>query len=166
MNENLSESILAICKILSKHSVQYLVVGGVAVALHGFFRQTTNTEGVVSDKLDFDYWYNPTYKNYFNLLSALEELGQDVEEFKNEQAPNPRQSFFKLEFEKYTLDFLPEVNGLDKFTTSFKERELINIKDIEIAFLNYADLIKNKKANARPKHLNDISNLEQLRKKN
>ena len=165
MNENLSDSILFLSKILSRHSVQYLVVGGVAVALHGYFRQTTNANGIVSDKLDFDFWYNPTYQNYFNLLSALEELGQDVEDYKNEQTPNPRQSFFKLEFEKYTLDFLPEVNGLAKFTTSYEEREIIGINDFEIAFLNYADLILNKRAYARPKDLNDILNLEKLRKR-
>ncbi|MCY7421623.1 MAG: hypothetical protein LH478_07755 [Chitinophagaceae bacterium] len=101
-----------------------------------------------------------------NLLNALEELGQDDEEYKNEQAPDPRQSFFKLEFEKYTLDFLPQVNGLTKFTTSFRERELINVSKIEISFINYADLIKNKQVNARPKDLNDIRNLERLRRKN
>ena len=166
MNEELSDSILSICNTLGKHSVEYLIVGGVAVALHGYFRQTTNAEGVLADKLDFDFWYNPTYKNYFNLLDALEEFGQDVEEYKNEQTPFPLQSFFKLEFEKYTLDFLPEVNGLTKFITSFKERELININKMEISFLNYRDLIKSKQANARPKDLNDIFNLERLRKKN
>lgn len=165
MNENLSESILTICRILNKHSVEYLIVGGVAVALHGYFRQTSNSEGLLANKLDFDFWYNPTYTNYFNLLDALEEFGQDVDEYKSEQTPNPRKSFFKLDLERYTMDFLAEINGLGKFSTSFKDREVISIANIEISFLNYDDLIRNKRTNARPKDLIDISNLERLKGK-
>jgi hypothetical protein len=53
----------------------------------------------------------------------LEELGQDVSEFQEEIAPNPRKSYFRLEFEKFTLDFLPELQGLGKFSAFYKERE-------------------------------------------
>jgi hypothetical protein len=40
MDSNLSNSILTVCKVLNKHSVQYMIVGGTAVALHGYFRQS------------------------------------------------------------------------------------------------------------------------------
>jgi len=33
-----------------------------------------------------------------NLEKGLEALGQNITEFKNEQSPNPRKSFFKLDF--------------------------------------------------------------------
>ena len=160
MDDNLANSIFAVCKVLNKHSVQYMIVGGIAVALHGYFRQSHNSSGSTADKLDLDFWYNPTYNNYFKLLDALEELGQDVFEFKNETAPNPKKSYFKLEFEKFTLDFLPELNGLSRFSTSFKEREIVNLHNIEISFLNYNDLIKNKSVNARAKDMIDIEQLK------
>ena len=137
-----------------------MIVGGIAVALHGYFRQSLNSSGSPADKPDLDFWYNPTYNNYFKLLDALEELGQDVFEFKNETAPNPKKSYFKLEFEKFTLDFLPELNGLSRFSTSFKEREIVNLHNIEISFLNYNDLIKNKSVNARAKDMIDIEQLK------
>ena len=60
-----------------------------------------------TEKYDLDIWYNPTYENYFNLLSALENLGEDVSEFRDEQTPDPKRSFFKFDFEQFTLDFLP-----------------------------------------------------------
>ena len=100
-----------------------LIVGGTAVALHGYLRMSLHTSGLPADKYDLDFWYNPVYGNYFNLLNALEDLGQDVSEFKEEIAPNPRKSYFRLEFEKFTLDFLPELQGLGKFSAFYKERK-------------------------------------------
>ena len=165
MDKNLTESILNICKILNKHSVQYLIAGGTAVALHGYIRMSLNSSGLPATKYDLDFWYNSTYDNYFRLLYALEELGQDVSEFKEEISPDPKASFFRLEFEKFTLDFLPELNGLGKFSTSFKEREIIRLNEAEISFVSFDDLIKNKKVNARPKDLTDIEQLKIIRNK-
>ena len=82
-----------------------MIVGGTAVALHGYSRPSMNVTDEVAEKPDLDFWYNPTYENYFKLLNALEELGQDVTKFKQEQVPNPKKSFFRYEFEKFTLDF-------------------------------------------------------------
>ena len=96
MNSNLDKIIIGICSILNKHSIQYLIVGGSAVALHGYFRDSINQAGLTTDKPDLDCWYNPTYDNYFRLLDALEDLGEDVGEFKDEQTPNPKASFFNF----------------------------------------------------------------------
>lgn len=165
MNNNLTESILNVCRILNKHAVQYLIAGGTAVALHGYLRMSLLSSGLPADKYDLDFWYNPVYDNYFNLLNALQELGQDVSEFKEEIAPNPKKSYFRLEFEKFTLDFLPESSGLGKFRESFKQREKVNLDGTEISFINYADLIKNKELKARPKDLEDIEQLKMIKSK-
>jgi len=103
-----------------------MIVGGTAVALHGYFRYSLNQAGIITDKPDLDFWYNPTYDNYFKLLNALEELGQDITEFKEEQAPNPKKSFFKYEFEEFTLDLLPELKAPLKFRLSFEKKEIVN----------------------------------------
>lgn len=60
------------------HSVEYLIVGGTAVAFHGYDRLSKDLSGQTMEKLDLDFWYNPTYDNYFRLL---EDLGEDVAEF-------------------------------------------------------------------------------------
>ncbi len=121
--------------------------------------------GLPVEKHDLDFWYNPTYGNYFRLLNALEELGQDVSEFKEEIAPNPRKSFFKFEFENFTLDFLPELKGLKNFRLSYNEREIVRLNEIEILYISLNDLIKDKEINARPKDLKDIKELNLRRKK-
>jgi len=166
MESNLAHSILSVCKALNKFSVEYIIVGGTAVALHGHYRHSTNSFGKMAEKPDLDFWYNPTYKNYFNLLNALEELGQNVTEFKHEQAPIPKRSFFRYEFEKFTLDFLPELKASLQFRSSFQKKEIVIVNDIEIPFINYDDLILDKQTNPRSKDIADIVQLNIIKKEN
>jgi hypothetical protein len=165
MEKTLSESILNVCSVLNKNLVQYLLVGGTAVALHGYFRYSRNDAGEVINKPDLDFWYNPTYENYFNLLNAIRELGQDVTEFENEKAPNPKQSFFKYKFDKFDLDLLPELKAQLKFKDCFERREVVTFNDVTIPFLSYEDLILDKETNPRPKDISDIEHLKNNPKK-
>jgi hypothetical protein len=160
MENNLAESILNVCRVFNRHSVQYIIVGGTAVALHGYFRRSLNVVGIISNKPDLDFWYNPTYGNYFKLLNALEEFGQDVTEFKSEQAPNPKKSFFKFEFENFTIDLLPELKAKLSFRLLFERREVVTLNEVDIPFISYEDLILDKQKNARPKDITDIEQLE------
>lgn len=163
MENSLLESVLKVCKILNTHSVEYLMVGGTAVALHGYFRLSHDPSGALMEKHDLDFWYNPTYDNYFRLLNALEELGVDVTEFKHETNPNPRKSFFKLEEENFKMDFLPELLGLSKFRSSFDNRIIAKIRDIEVPYISYDDLIESKSALSRSKDIEDINQLKSRR---
>ena len=160
MNEQAVSSILAVCRVFNKHGVEYLTVGGTAVALHGFYRLSTNAAGAVVEKPDVDFWYNPTYGNYFKLLKALEELGQDVGKFQQEQSPNPKNSFFKYDFGHFTLDLLPALKAALPFGASYQHREVVTLQEVAIPLISFDDLIADKKANARPKDLLDIAQLQ------
>jgi hypothetical protein len=70
-----------------------LTIGGAAVNLHGYERLTKDSTGQNTKVDDLDFWYNPRYDNYFKLLNALEKPGQDVREFREEQAPDPKRFF-------------------------------------------------------------------------
>jgi len=166
MEDLVGDGILRICAALNKHNIDYLVVGGMAVGLHGYFRKSIEVDGRIAANVDLDIWYNPAYSNYFKLLGALEELGQNVETFKQEQAPDPRTSFFKFELENLTLDFLPEIKAKLKFNRSFRNKEVANQQGISIPYINYDDLIKDKEATGRPKDFEDIRKLESHRNKN
>ncbi len=160
MDNHIAGYLRNICGILEKNSVEYLVVGGTAVALHGYLRVSLTSSGMAAEKPDFDFWYNPAYKNYFNLLNSMGELGQDVSEFIKEKTPDPQSSFFKLETDLLTIDFLPSLPGLKKFKDSFREKEVAIIDGVQIAFLNLNDLLINKHTMARDKDLNDIEHLK------
>lgn len=151
--------------MLEKHKVQYILIGGTAVALNGYYRHSMNIAGELTEKPDIDIWYNPTYENYFNILNVIEELGQDVAVFKNEKSPNPRKSFFKLDFEDFTFDILPEIKVATKFFEAYKRKETVEIEETQIHFMNYVDLVEDKKATARKKDIEDIKQLKKVKDK-
>ena len=68
METNLTDEILRVCQILNKNDVQYLIVGGTAVAFHGYFRWSQNSTGApsVAHKMS-----NPSI-GQCRLLTALE----------------------------------------------------------------------------------------------
>lgn len=165
MESSLTDSILRVCSSLNRFSVEYMIVGGTAVALHGYFRHSMNENGKIAEKPDLDFWYNPTFENYYKLLNALEDLGQDISKFKEEQTPNPKKSFFRYEFDKFTLDFLPEIKGPLKFRSSFIKRDIVTMNSISVPFINYEDLIVDKRANARSKDIIDLRELDTSRKR-
>ncbi|MBN2484534.1 MAG: nucleotidyltransferase [Bacteroidales bacterium] len=158
--KSLIECTKHICKTLNDHNVEYLIIGGTAVAIHGYIRLSTASDGTILGKHDLDIWYNPTYENYFKLLKALKVLGFESD-FIDEKNPDPNKSFFKHEFEDYKLDFLPNIIGLDKFNEAFKHRYVINLDGIELTIISYDDLLITKKFSKREKDKIDI---EMLRK--
>jgi hypothetical protein len=140
-----------------------MLIGGASVALNGYYRLSLNASGELTDKPDIDIWYNPTYKNYYNFLKVIKDLGQDSTEFENETSPNPRKSFFKFEFDKFTLDALPEIKATIKFVEANRNKETVEIEGVKIHFMSYRDLIEDKKATARGKDLEDIDQLRKIR---
>lgn len=159
MQSKITNRITEVCKALNNHSVKYLIVGGTAVAFHGYFRWSVDSNGLASEKFDLDFWYNPTYENYFNLLNALSDLGQEVGKFKAEKEPKPKSSFFKFEIDNFTIDFLPSLKGISKFLPSYNKRDIVEIDGVQISFINIDDLLKEKASQSRPKDLEDIRQL-------
>jgi hypothetical protein len=45
---------LRVCEILNKHEVEYLIVGGLAMALHGYYRRSIAPDGTQAEKPDID----------------------------------------------------------------------------------------------------------------
>lgn len=154
------KSISYVFSILNKHNVQSMVVGGTAVAFYGYIRLSTNQAGQVVNKPDIDIWYNPTYENYYKILNAIEELGKDVTQYRDEEMPNPKKSFFKFDFDNYTLDLLPRINASLKFSASFARRAIFEDNGLQISVISLEDLIEDKKVTGRPKDLDDIERLK------
>ena len=109
--DKLKETLIAIGRSLARYDVYYMLIGGTAVALNGYYRPSVNSSGEIATKPDLDVWYLPTYRNYFAVLKALKDLGQDVSAFEAEENPNPKTSFFKLDFDGFTFDLLPKISA-------------------------------------------------------
>ncbi len=53
MESSLIDNILTVCRTLNKFSVEYIIVGGTAVALHGYYRHSMNVAGGIAEKPDW-----------------------------------------------------------------------------------------------------------------
>jgi hypothetical protein len=71
------ENLQAICQILNEHAIEYLVIGGAAVALHGHERLSKDPSGKDTNVDDLDFWYNPTY----NGTAAFNDQSSHIEEY-------------------------------------------------------------------------------------
>lgn len=146
-------------ELLSEHSVEYLVVGGLAVQTYGYSRISMGADGLPLGKQDIDIWYNPTIANYYKVVNVLSDLGLDVEELKS-GAANPKESFLRHEFKNFKLDFLPTMLALPDFKKSYNEKRIAKYRSALISIISYSDLIKNKEATARAKDIEDVIQLK------
>jgi|JI9StandDraft_2_1071091.scaffolds.fasta_scaffold264343_2 predicted nucleotidyltransferase len=166
MYNDFTKHILRVCKSLNEFRVHFVIVGGTASGFHGFYRLTVDYNGLPTEKHDFDFWFDPTYENYFNILKAMKSLGKDTSRLESESAPNPKKSFLKFDFEEFKIDFLPEIKGLESFSNSYSRASTSIVGSVEFKILSLEDLIKAKESDSRPKDISDLEELRKLRDKN
>ncbi|MFC5410093.1 hypothetical protein ACFPMF_12285 [Larkinella bovis] len=147
-----------VCRTFNENAVDYLIVGGTAVALHGYIRPTIGKNGQPAAKADLDFWYRTTPENHARLLKAVEQLGKDVSEHRNAEVIDLT-PFLRFEFEEYTLDLLPKLKTPLRFWQAYERRQSFKSEDIDIVFISLDDLIQDKQVTGRQKDLDDIENL-------
>lgn len=148
------------CSALNKHKVEYLIIGGVAVASYGYYRISSIDPGYPEIEHDIDFWYNPTTTNFYNLLKALKEIGIDTTRLEN-IVFDKNKTYLRIPQKRYKMEFLPQIKGLGAFSESFKKAKIIHLDGNDINVIGYDDLITNKKAVDRK----DIDALDKLQKK-
>ena len=135
-------------KFLNKHGVRYLVIGGNAVAYHGFERLTK----------DIDIWLSPDKKNAGNAYKAAKEFGILPAAVKQEDFEGP-DNFIVMGAEPYRIDLIMGPPGLD-FDEAY-ERRVLDIRDeVTISYISRDDLIALKKAANRFVDQRDVQMLE------
>jgi hypothetical protein len=134
---------------LNHFRVEYILVGGYSVILHGYSRTTG----------DLDIWVNPTLENYELLKKAFYLFGMplfDMTEFNF--LNNKDFNVFSFGRPPVSIDIMTEVKGLD-FHNTFKESRIIEVEGISVRVINYNDLIMAKKSSGRSKDIDDLENL-------
>jgi predicted nucleotidyltransferase len=134
--------------LLNKHEVQYMIVGGYAVGIHGHPRYTG----------DLDIWLLPDSVNATKILKAIKAFGFGLLDIK-EADLTKEDSIIQLGYPPLRIDLLTSIDGVH-FNECYPNRKEIEIDGLPVNFIGYADLIKNKKASGRHQDLGDIENLE------
>ena len=139
-------------KLLNKHQVEYMIVGGYALAFHGKPRYTG----------DIDIWigiYNTNATKLLRVISdfGLASLGLEKEDFLKEgyitQIGRP----------PLRIDIMNSIDGVT-FNEAFVRKEVVEIDGIKMLYIGLSDFIKNKQASGRKKDLSDISEITKRKK--
>ena len=151
------KQIIDVWKYLSENNVNYLTIGGFAVNIYGYGRNTGDIDILIED----------TIVNRENLRKAIKQMGLgDFESIKTMQFI-PGWTDFTLNI-NFRLDVMTSVKGLENlpFAALLEKANIIDIDGIPVFFIDYDNLIIAKKAANRLKDQLDIEELEKLNNKN
>jgi Nucleotidyltransferase of unknown function (DUF6036) len=144
LNEDFREFI----QLLIANDVRYLVVGGYAVAFHGYPRYTR----------DIDIWIEPAKENAVKLVTALDEFGFGSLGLQSQDFVVPDQ-IIQLGYAPNRIDLLTSVPGVD-FRRCYESRIQTVIDGVNVSFIDLENLKKTKRASGRLQDMADLENLE------
>lgn len=144
LNQDFKEFI----KSLNDSHVRYLIIGGYAVALHGYPRYTK----------DIDVWIEMSPENAANMLQALEQFGFGSLGLQAADFLVPNQ-IIQLGYPPNRIDLITTPPGVS-FESCYASRIEVMIDDVMVNFIDLDNLKKSKKAAGRLQDLADLENLE------
>jgi predicted nucleotidyltransferase len=151
MELELQQDFKELFKLLNENKVRYLLIGGYAVVVHGYVRNTNDIDIVVSDDRE----------NAQKVVDALSEFGFASSELQAELFTQ-KDSVVRMGVEPVKIEILNYLKGLH-FDDAYERRKTIKVENIDINVVNLEDLLKNKRAVGR---LKDLADVEELEKRN
>lgn len=146
----LNQDFLEFIELLEARGVDYLVVGGYAVALHGFPRYTG----------DLDFFVAISEENSAKLLEVFKDFG--FGEIGLQQGDFLKPDFVvEIGREPRKIQVLTGIDGV-AFTECYARRVEVDLAGMTVKFIGKTDLIRNKTAAARPKDLIDSEQLGKI----
>ena len=133
---------------LNDSGVKYLVVGGYAVAFHGYPRYTK----------DLDIWIEGTPENANRILKALEQFGFGSLNLNAADFLVPDQ-VIQLGYPPNRIDLVSTLKGVE-FGDCHSSRVVVEIDEVSVSFIDLENLKKNKKATGRAQDLADLEKME------
>jgi hypothetical protein len=150
------DQIFIIWKFLKENDVRYITIGGFAVNIYGYNRNTGDLDILIDD----------TIENRKKLRKAFKEIGiGDFESIETMQFI-PGWTDFTLDF-GLRLDVMTSIKGLEEksFQDLYDDTTIVLLGGVEVKFIDYDNLIIAKKASNRPKDQLDIEELNKLNDK-
>jgi hypothetical protein len=148
-------------EILSRHEVDYVVIGGVATQVHGHRRTT----------MDLDLTPDPDPENLSRLGAALAELEARPREAGLEKGEIATSDPERLAIAAIVpplltrhgqIHILKEPKGARAFGELREAALVVELDGIEVAIASLDDLIRMKRAAGRPADLDDIAALTEV----
>jgi len=133
---------------LNENDVEYVLVGGMAVILHGYVRGTG----------DMDIWVNKTTDNYKKLVKAFTQFGMPVFDMTEKAFLGNEFDVWGIGVQPIRIEIMTAVKGLN-FEETYKLSQFYDEEGLKIRFIHLNHLIEAKKAAGRFRDLDDIDQL-------
>ena len=149
----MNEQIISIWNSFFENKVRYITIGGFAVNIYGYNRNTG----------DIDIYLEDTIENRINLRKALKSINLgDFETIETMQFI-PGWTDLSLSY-GLRLDIMTTVKGLEDktFSSLLDDATIVMIDETPVYFIDYDNLIIAKKAANRPKDILDIEELDKI----
>jgi hypothetical protein len=134
--------------LLNSHCVEYVIVGGHAVAFHGFPRYTG----------DIDFFVRPTEENGARLMAVLKDFGFAQVALTGADFSQPGR-VVQLGLPPNRIDLLTGISGVT-FEEAWATRVDASLDGLPTPFLGRAALLENKRRAGRPKDTADLAELD------
>lgn len=131
-------------ELLNAHEVRYVLVGGYAVAYHGFPRYTG----------DIDFFVDVTDDNPQRLSKVLRDFGFDEEQIDVDLFSRDNQ-IIQIGLPPSRIDLLTSISGVT-FAEAWATRQSALIDGLSVHIISRELLRRNKQSSARPKDLIDL----------
>ena len=141
------EDVLTVARLLNRHRVRYILVGGYALAAHGYVRMTE----------DIDIAVAPTDENANQWIIALSQLPDGAAgELQGEQDPFEGDHLHAIRLnDEFTIDLLPAVAGVS-FDELERHTEILDLDGEPVPVLSLRGLLLTKQG-IRPKDKADAA---------
>lgn len=140
-------------KLCNKYEVEYLVIGGYAVSIHGYPRSTK----------DFDICIKISEENAMKMVRVIKDFGFASLKLTKEDFLK-RDFITQLGHEPVRIDILNDLDGVP-FEEAWINKRVVDFEGSKINFIGYAELLKVKEKAGRPQDIADISKLKSRNKK-
>jgi len=134
-------------KLLERHGVDYMIVGGYAVAFHGYPRFTK----------DIDVFYRKSEENILRLRAALIEFGFAEEDLPSDAFATAG-AVLTFGVVPTRVDMINQIDGV-----SFEEARPNVVRGtyggVDVTFIGLNELIRNKRSTPRARDKGDVEEL-------
>ena len=134
-------------RLLNVHDVDYLLIGGYAVAVHGYPRAT----------IDLDVWVRAVQENAARVVGALQAFGFESPQLTPRLFVLPDQ-IVRFGVPPFRIEIMTTISGVT-YDECRANAETHDVDGILVPVISRDDLKRNKRAAGRHK---DLADLEQL----
>jgi hypothetical protein len=154
----------AILRVLVEHGVEFVLIGGLAVAVHGYPRGTKDVDVVPQDGRE-------NAERLFAALTAIGARQLEVGDFRPEEMPVPfgvdglaMGGNWALRTERGRVDVMGRVPGVGGYDELTDDSLLVDIREVGVVRVaGYRDVVTMKTTAGRPEDAIDLQRLREAR---